>query len=194
VARGQPQSLGAPVANEEVGMKRSSQIIAAVLTISMPAISHAEVVQTAERTFRVRYRDGAVELYKVRWVATRDMASREHGGPAKPFEGKFVDDRRCEWNINGGITRTVSLITRNGKEVINEDKTRVFNSDFRNEGTSFDLATLRPGNCNDTAARRDSDYNDVRRQLTEAIGPTVSNDFETLKREYLTDGANVEQR
>ena len=102
-------------------MKRLNYAIAAFLTLS-PAISHAEVVQTAERTFRVRYKDGVVELYKVRWVATRELSSREHGGPAEPAKFKFVDDRRCEWNINGGIIRTVSLVTRNGKEFVNADK------------------------------------------------------------------------
>ena len=167
--------------------------IAAYLILAFAAIANSEVVQTSERTFRVRYKDGVVELYKVRWVATRDMSSREHGGPAKPLEGKFTDDRRCEWSINGGITRTVSLVTRNGKEFINADKTKVFNSDFRNEGTSFDLTTLRPGNCNDTAARRDSDYNDARQKLLEAMGPIVSNDFEAVKREYRADGAVIAQ-
>jgi hypothetical protein len=117
-------------------MKGLYSAIVAFLMLSLPSIAHAEVVQTAERTFRVRYKDGVVELYKVRWVATREMSSREHGGPAKPLEGKLTDDRRCEWNIDGGITRTVSLVTRNGKEFVNADKTKVFNADFRNEERS----------------------------------------------------------
>jgi hypothetical protein len=161
--------------------------------LALPSVSNGEAVGTAERTFRVKYRDGTVELYKARWVASRELSVQEHGGPAKPFEGKPFDDRRCQWSINGGIVRTVSLVTRNGREFINADKTRVFNSDFRNEGTSFDFTTLRPGNCNDTAARRDSDFNDARRVLSEALEPTAARDLETVKREYQADGAIVEQ-
>jgi hypothetical protein len=166
-------------------------MLTVVLAVSSGLL--ADTAGSAERTFRVKYRDGTVELYKVRWVASRDMAVNEEGGPAKPFEGKFVDDRRCRWSINGGITRTISLVTRNGREFINADKTRVFNSDIRNEGTSFDLFTLRPGNCNETAARRDSDFNDVKRSLVEALAPTVARDLETVTREYQSDGAVVEQ-
>lgn len=172
-------------------MKLASALL--LILIVVTATVFAEVVSTAERSFRVKYKDGTVELYKVRWVASRDMSVTEHGGPAKPLEGKFVDDRRCEWRIDGGITRTVSLVTKNGKEFVNTEKTKVFHSDFRNEGTSFDVLTLRPGNCNDTAARRNSDFADVQRVLLAALGPTVSHDLDTVKREYQADGAVVEQ-
>ena len=69
-------------------------------------------------------------VVQVRWVATREMTTNEHGGPAKPLEGKFFDDRRCEWHINGGISRTISLVTRTGKEFINAEKTKVFRFRF----------------------------------------------------------------
>jgi hypothetical protein len=168
-------------------------IVFLLCAVALTVTASAEVVSSAERSFRVKYRDGTVELYKVRWVATSELSTTEHGGPAKPLEGKFVDDRRCQWSIDGGITRSVSLVTRNGKEFINADKTKVFNSDFRNEGTSFDLLTFRPGNCGDTAARRNSDFADAKRATTAALAPTVARDFETVKREYQTDGAVVEQ-
>ena len=161
--------------------------------VGIAGTAYGETVQTAERTFRLRHQDGTVELYRVRWVASRAMSTQEHGSPAKPFEGIFIDTRRCEWNINGGITRTVSLVTKSGKEFVNAEKTKVFNSDFQNEGTSFNLLTGRPGNCNDTAARRNSDYADVQRALLAALGPTVSHDFAVVKRELQTDGAVVEQ-
>ena len=163
-----------------------------ICCVCIGGMASAETVQSAERTFRLKHRDGTVELYKVRWTASREMTTTEHGSPAKPFEGIFVDTRRCEWNINAGITRTVSLVARNGKEFINPDNTKVFNSDFRNEGTSFDLITGRPGNCNDTAARRSSDFTDVQRALLAALGPTVEHDFDAVKREFQTDGAIVE--
>jgi hypothetical protein len=163
-----------------------------VCFVCIGAMVSAETVQTAERTFRLRHRDGVVELYKVRWTASREMTTTERGTPAKPFEGIFIDTRKCEWNINGGITRTVSLLAKNGKEFITPDKTKVFNSDFRNEGTSFDLSTGRPGNCNDTAARRNSDFADVHRALLAALDATVEHDFAVVKREFQTDGATVE--
>lgn len=175
-------------------MSRFLKVVAVALLVVTGA-AHAradETVGTREKTFRVKYKDGTVELYKARWSAVRHMDVREDGGPAKPFEGKFVDDRRCAWTINAYISRKVFLIAKTGKEFENNEKAKIFNADFTNQGSSFVLTNFRPENCNDAQGRRDSDYANSRTTLLNALPSIADRDFETLKSEYQQDGTVVE--
>ena len=170
----------------------ASGLVLAVLLAHPTAVAAQETVDTRERTFRVKYQDGTTELYKVRWQAQRSIDVREDGHPAEPFAGRPFDTRTCHWSINAYISRRVFLVARNGKEFENVEKARVFNSDFTNQGSSFVLANLRPENCNDARARRDSDWNDTRRKLLGAVPSVSTSDFEALKQDYVRDGAVFE--
>ena len=165
-----------------------------VLAFAMAAAapSRADVVQSKERFFTAKYKDGFTERYKVKWQALRDMSVQEHGGPAKPLEGKFTDDRRCQWHINARIERRLYMVARNGQAFAKESAFRSYNSDFRNEGSSFVLTNLRPGNCNDTAARRGSDWNDARTKLLGAFAGVTEADFANLKKEMKKDAQLLE--
>ncbi len=127
--------------------------VAMVLVLAFSIPIRAEEVQSKERFLTVKYKDGTTERYKLKWQALRDINVREDCGPAKPLEGKFVDDRRCHWDINARIERRLYIIARNGQTFAKEDAFRSFNSDFTNQGSSFLLVGLRSENCNDAADR-----------------------------------------
>ena len=153
----------------------------------------AEQLGTQERSFRVKYKDGTVELYKIRWIASRSINTVEEGEPAKPLEGKPFDTRRCRWNIDGGIMRRVLLVNKSGQEFAHDALTKVFTADFRNEGSSFVLLNGgRPENCNDAAPRRDSDFADAKRKIMDAFSATVEHDLAAVKKALMKDGATVE--
>jgi len=165
-------------------------IVTIFLGLSLPI--GAEVVQAKERFLTVKFKDGYTERYKVKWQALRDMTVQEHGGPAKPLEGKFVDDRRCEWNINARIERRFYLVARNGETFAKEEAFRSYNSDFQNQGSSFLLIGLRSENCNDAASRRQSDWNNTQTKLLNAFGGITNADFDNVKAEMKKDAQVVE--
>jgi hypothetical protein len=153
--------------------------------------SFAEDVARDERLFRVKYSDGSVEKYRVRWDAVAEFSTREEGGPAKPLEGKLFDDRRCYWSSNGRIERRVFLLNRAGKEFENRDKYLAYNTDFQNEGSSFLITGFRSENCNDSQARRESDFNNTRNHLRQALPGMVDADFKKVLADYRQDAETV---
>jgi len=174
-------------------LKTHSGVIAILaLLFGLVVPSRADEVQSKERFLTVKYKDGAIERYKVKWQALRDMAVREDGGPAKPLEGKFVDDRRCHWDINARIERRLFIIARSGQTFAKEDAFRSFNSDFTNQGSSFLLIGLRSENCNDAAGRRNSDWNDARTHLLGAFERIANADFENVKADMRKDAQFLE--
>jgi hypothetical protein len=134
-------------------------------TVCMTLAAAAETVQTKERTFAVKYKDGTIEHYKVTWIATLDVEVHEDGHPAVPLNGWFTDTRQCHWSLSSHIDRQVAMINKVGQEFAQSNLSRTYRSDFTGKGSDFQVFGLRPENCNDAAGRRNSDINDARKNL-----------------------------
>ena len=174
-------------------MRTELEILAALaMTTVLCGPVDAEQLSSTQRSVSVKYKTGDLEHYVVTWSAEVNMSVGEDGGPAKPFEGHMVDDRRCHWNISGGITRQVFLVNRTGQQFASPTLTRVFDKAQANEGASFKLLGLRSENCNDAAARRNSDYQDMRRLVAGDLASIVEADFASVKSE-LKQNAGVVQ-
>src|ERR1700731_343393 len=112
-------------------------IACGVVSLSALPVAYGEQVSSAQHTVTVKYRSGEVEHYVVVWTGDVNMTVHEDGGPAVPFSGHFVDDRRCQWNIAGGITRQVFLVSRTGQQYASPSLARVYNQAQQNQGSSF---------------------------------------------------------
>jgi hypothetical protein len=151
----------------------------------------AEQINTAQHSVTVKYKTGEIEHYVVVWTADVQMNVGEDGGPAVPLQGHFVDDRRCHWNISGEITRQVFLVSRTGQQYASPSLARVYNKAQQNQGSSFMLAGLRSENCNDAAARRNSDLSNMKTALNADFTNTVNADFATVQSELKKDASVV---
>jgi hypothetical protein len=144
---------------------------------------HAEQVSSSQRSVTVKYNTGSSEQYVVVWTADTVMNVGEDGGPAKPLEGHFVDDRRCHWNIHGSVTRQVFLVNQLGQQFASPTLTRVYTKGQANEGASFILLGLRSENCGDARGRRESDYSNMKQLELGDFPATVETDFVSVKSE-----------
>jgi hypothetical protein len=171
--------------------KKWTTLSAAIALIATPMLytenADASEVSSAQRSISVKYRNGNVERYHVIWTADVAMDVHEDGGPSKPFEGHPIDDRRCRWGISGSISREVYLVSQTGLEYASRKLARVYNKAQANEGASFLLAGLRSENCNDAAGRRNSDLQNMVRQVLGDFTGTVDSDFGAVKRELKQD-------
>jgi hypothetical protein len=150
----------------------------------------AETVQTDQRAYKVRYKDGTVESYLVTWLAQIDLEVHEDGGPAKPLEGKFIDDQRCHWIINAHIDRQVAMANKAGQQFAQSSLSRRYNSNFRYPESPWVIFNFRSESCNDAAARRENDLNNGRQGIGSEFAGVVAADLDKLKQEVKA-GAEV---
>ena len=163
-------------------MKHGLMCAAALLCLMGPAAALAEVVQAKERTYAVRYKDGAVERYKVAWTANVTTTVREQGGSPVPYQGS-VDNRKCSWSIATTIDRTVSLATRQGAALALPGMSRTFREDFRNPGTELVVTGTRNESCKEATAQREGAIAEARGALRALFEPLTEADLQNLKRE-----------
>ena len=164
---------------------------AVVMFLTMSAT--AGEVQRQDRFFKVRYKDGTVERYGVRWVAFVDTNVREEGGPAvlDRFPPKLIDDRRCFWDITSRIERQTRLISKRGEEFVAPTLFKTYVNDFRNQGSSWVVTNFRSENCNEARARRESDEANARASVLGVFTGIVTADIERLKSELKADAQVV---
>ena len=162
------------------------------VSVCMTLNTAAETVQTKERTFAVKYKDGTVEHYKVTWVATLDIEVHEDGHPSEPLNGWFTDTRQCHWSLSAHIDRQVAMINKVGQEFAQSNLSKTYRSDFTGKGSDFQVFGLRPENCNDAAGRRDSDINDGRKNLMNVFPGLVEADLGKLKSEVKANAEVVD--
>jgi hypothetical protein len=167
-------------------MSKSSRIsfiaLLSFVFLLVPAFyAVAEDVQSSERLFAIKYKDGTLERYKVRWVAYANMDVREDGHPAVPLKGWITDTRQCFWTITSHIDRRVYLLNKLGQEFSAQDLFRTYNTDFTNKGSDFVVLKFRSENCGDCAARRDSDFNNAKTNLRSVYDNAVKIDLDKLK-------------
>jgi len=170
-------------------MRRASIAVACVLcAVACPSAS-AEAIGTKERTLAIKYKDGAVERYRVAWTANLVTASRDEGGSFVPYQGA-VENRRCSWSIASTIERTVSLATRLGPTFPLPGLGRTIKGDPRRpDGESVVSGTVNE-TCKhkDAAARRESDTRKARDAVMGAFDQFIESDLDTFKREVQSKG------
>jgi hypothetical protein len=147
------------------------------------ALSFAETVQSKERTFTLKYKDGTIEHYKVTWLANLDVEVHEDGHPAEPFNGWFTDTRQCHWSVSSHIVRQVAMINKVGQTFAQSSLSKSYANDFTNKGSDFMVLGFRSENCNDAADRRNSDINNARANLNNIFEGIVAGDLSRLKDE-----------
>lgn len=165
--------------------KLSAALIASVVMMALvPAViaevNTTETVRTETRPMTVKYSSGKTEQYIVEWTGTLRNHEWESGGPSKPAEGHFVDDRQCHWELEPKITRKLYLVNEVGDHFAKEDLTTAYQVHFQNQGAGFMLVGLRSENCGDADARYRSDVNDGRKNIEAVFQSTVDSDLAKL--------------
>jgi hypothetical protein len=163
-------------------MKRCMRFGGALLCLLVSQAAGAEVVQTKERTYAVKYKDDAVERYKVAWTANVVATVRELGGSPVPYQGS-VDVRKCSWTIATTIDRTVSLATRQGATMPLPTMNRTYKEDFQNRGGEFLVTDSRNESCKDATAYRENAIGNARTAIRSLFERLTEADLENLKKE-----------
>jgi hypothetical protein len=141
------------------------------------------------RTFQVKFKDGSEVLHKVTWHGVMDAHVEEGGGPATWTHP--IDDRRCSWGASGAILRQVAVVIA-GQEYVNQKLTAVYNANSENVGSSFVVTNLRPENCNDSQARRDSDFQNMRNTINGMLQKVIQSDLPLVQNAIKQSGEVVE--
>ena len=164
-------------------IKRVNLLAFVLVGILTAAQCVAETIQTTERAFAVKYKDGTVEHYKVTWLGIVDSEVHEDGHPSVPLNGWFTDTRQCHWSISSHIERQVAMINRVGQTFAQSSLSKSYSSDFTNKGSDFMVLGFRSENCNDAADRRNSDIGNARSNIISIFGGIVEADLTRLKAE-----------
>lgn len=162
-------------------MKVISFIACSLALYAFCGYATADVLKNTERGVTVKYSDGFAEKYVVVYNGVVNVAKEERGGPAKPFEGKLVDDRQCFWTIQTFVERQIYAVNRQGQRAILEQFNRRFETAFAGQGSDFKLLQLRPENCGDAQNRFASDVANANKAIADKFDSVVSTDLGTLK-------------
>lgn len=134
----------------------------------------SEELNTESRVFRAKLRDGSEITYKAQWVGYLETETREDGH-ASTWDHPF-DDRRCHWSASGRIVRSVAVVVA-GREYWDDSLTTAFQQNQQGDGSPFQVAQLRPQNCNDCRDRRNSDFANVRGKVNASLSEVVERDL-----------------
>jgi len=163
-------------------MKRYVKFGGTLLCMLFSLAATAEVVQTKERTYAVKYKDDAVERYKVVWTADVTTTISEQGGSPVPYQGA-TDVRKCTWTIATTIDRTVSLATRQGATMPLPGMSRTYKEDFQNRGGEFVVTDSRNESCKDATPHRENAIGNARNTAKGLFERLTEADLESLKKE-----------
>ena len=151
----------------------------------------AEVVQTKERTFSVKYKDEAVERYLVTWKVDVATTVKEQGGSPVPYQGS-VDQRRCSWSVAVTIERAVSLATRLGPSFPLPGMGRTLKEDPTGR-SEFLVTGARNESCKDSTAERERAIAGATSNARALFDRLTEADLETIKQEVRAkaEGATI---
>jgi len=156
-----------------------------ILGLVLIGVCYADILQQGSKPVAVKYKNGNVEHYVVKWTGTRTIDHHEDGHPSEPLNGWLTDTRQCHWSISSQIIRKVYLLNQNGQEYAQEELTTPLVENFANKGSDFVLTQLRSENCGDANARYQSDVNDSTKHMSDAFPGVVDSDYkkviETMK-------------
>jgi hypothetical protein len=168
-------------------MKRGTGAVVWLLCALFGANAFAEVVGTRERNLAIKYKDGAVERYRVAWAANLATSLRDEGGSFVPYQGA-VETRRCSWTITTTIERTVSLATRLGPTFPIPGLSRTIKGDSQRPDGEFMVSGTIGESCKDAAGKRESDIRKARDAVTSAFDRVVESDLLTLRQDVQSKG------
>jgi hypothetical protein len=154
----------------------------ALLCLLLPLGAAAEVVQTKERTYSVKFKDDAVERYTVKWTLDFTANVREVGGSPVPYQGAS-DVKRCTWKIDATADRMVSLVTRLGQPFPLPKMARTLDLDATKPGKPYTLAGQRDLTCNDVKAERAEEMASAKASVLQAFERQTADDLARLVKE-----------
>lgn len=164
-------------------MNRSLIRGAALLSVLLSASAVADVIQTKERTYAVKYKDEAVERYKVVWTANLTTDVKEQVGSPVPYQGA-PNYRRCSWTVDATIDRTVALATRLGPAVPLPALSKTFKNDPKNPGGGeLAFKGSREETCKEAAPMREKDIGAAKSSILGLFERLTDADLESLKKE-----------
>jgi hypothetical protein len=175
-------------------MTKSGKFVPVISLIHVMCATYcvAETVQSKQRTFAIKYKDGTVEHYVVTWFATLELEVHEDGPPSEPLKGWFTDTRQCHWSMSSHIDRQVAMVNKVGQSFAQSSLSKSYSSDFTDKGNNFMVLAFRSENCNDSADRRNSNINNARANLNNVFDGIVEADLRRLKEEIKTNGEVLE--
>ena len=141
--------------------------------------SAAEVTNSTERSFLLTYPDGTTETVLVRYEAVLDSTVRQLGGASKPLEGKFIDDRRCEWSVSARVQARPYLVSHSGMlaplsdVVVVSDNVRY---DGRGPENELQAAGFYHATCGDKRSTIDGQIDSTRQALVTTFSGIVDTD------------------
>ena len=158
-------------------MKKQFIGIAAVLSVLAPLGIAAEVVNTRERSFVVRYKDDTTERYAVKWTLDVAAKSREEGSAFVPYQGA-VENRRCAWSVDTNVERKVSLVTRLGEPIPVGGMSR----NLAGERGKAAISGSQPGGCAGAKSEAEAAITEARRTSMASFEKLAEDDFQELQR------------
>lgn len=159
---------------------------AGVTLLASPSTAEDETVAARQRSFSVVYQNGGKETFVAKYRGAVQNSKWESGGPAKPFEGKFTDDRQCHWDISTQIVRDVCLVSASGQQFCQGQLNRIYGTSFSGKGSDFKLLQLASENCGQADARYKSDLNNARDAVAAAMDGVLENDLKRVRDDLST--------
>ena len=152
---------------------------AAALAVFICGSAAADVVQTKERTYAVKYKDEAVERFKVVWTANLTTTMKEEVGSPVPYQGA-VDFRRCSWTVTATVDRTVALATRQGPSVPLPSMSKPLKDDAKGD---LLVKGAREETCKQAAERREKDVGEATTAILATFERLTEADLESIKKD-----------
>lgn len=155
-------------------IKFSHTMAAILVSFCFTTEGHTETLQSMEDTYIVKYSDGTVERYLVKYSAQYDSSWSEDGHPSDLSKGWIEDTRKCRWDATSRIERQACLVSRSGQTFCHANLHRIYSQNTTGKGSDFQLTTLHPENCKAAEARRTSDFANVKNNVI-SVMPEVTN-------------------
>lgn len=162
-------------------------------TMLLSLVSHvapAEEVRRQEIGFQINYDDGYWEKMNIIYSAVLEHTQWQTGRASKPLEGHFIDDRRCHWQIDAKVHRTVCGVSRSVGQSCDSEYSQVFYAPQRGSGHPWSITRIQGENCNRAQAGINAQVAGARRDLINQFDGIVGNDLERFVR-FLEDRPKV---
>jgi hypothetical protein len=164
-----------------------------LLAVCIGGTAVARDLANEDRTIAVRFSDGSVERYVVRYQAKLDSTIWEDGHPAEPLKGRFTDTRRCHWRANAAIEREACLTSRSGESFCRGQYSRILNTNVANQGAAgWSLRTgVHPENCGAARPRAQAEIDALERSTVASMRSVIDADQPVLQAEFRSKMSNV---
>jgi len=173
-------------------MRKTLLLLVVLALVPWPAV--AENVAQDEVSFRITFAnpDGQgqrTDQYVVRYTAVLNHSRHEQGGPAKPFEGKYIDDRRCVQKIDSYVARNVYYDhpVKSTLELDRKKYRKMVQSSTTKSAAPVIDRLWRGENCNEARSKMDQQVRDARRQLLAVFPTLVREDRDQVIDDLATD-------